>query len=229
MRDYATIRMMDHAEATRRLAAEQYSLGEMTEAEQTEFEQHFFECAECAEAVDSGVALTANAQSVFAESNLGLAEPARERRSWSFWLNWRWAPAAALAGWAVAAVLAGYQFLRVPGSANEFTVAPAISVRATRAAQTLTFSKHNGAITFAIDHEWDQSYTAYDAQIERAADHQPVFDSKIPGAQVAANPLSVSLRTARLQTGVYILTVYGLAEGAAGKAPLERISFTLTE
>jgi hypothetical protein len=223
------MRIMDHAEATRKFAAEQYVLGEMTAAEQAEFEQHFFECVECADAVETGAALATNARSVFAESNLGLAGQAQPRKTWSFWTSWRWAPAVALAGWAVAALLAGYQFLRAPGGAGEFALAPAVSVRATRAAQELTFSKQTGTVAFAIDHEWEQSYTAYEAQIERAADHQLVFDGTIPGAQVAANPLSVSLRTARLRTGTYTLSVYGLAEGTASKTPLERISFTLTE
>jgi hypothetical protein len=225
---YDTMLMMDHAEATQKFAVEQYVLGEMSEAEQAEFEQHFFACAACAEAIEEGATLTANARSVFAETNLGLREQTRQHRAWSFWASWRWAPAGALAGWAVAALLAGYQFLRAPGNAGEFAIAPAVSIRATRAAQGLTFSKHNGAVAFAIDHEWEQSYTVYEAQIERAADHQMVFVSTIPEARVAANPLSVSLRPARLQTGAYTLTLYGLAEGAA-RTPLERISFTLTE
>lgn len=223
------MRIMDHVEATRTFAAEQYVLGEMSEAEQTEFEQHFFDCAECAEAVEVGATLAANARNVFSESNLGLAEPARPRRQWSFWTNWGWAPAMALAGWAVVAVLAGYQFLRAPGGAGEFAIAPAFSVRATRSAEGPAFSKQTGAVAFTIDHEWEQSYTAYEAQIERAADHHVVFNGTIPGAQVTANPLSVSLRTAGLRTGTYTLTVYGLAEGATTKTPLERISFTLTE
>ena len=221
--------MMDHAEAERKLAVEQYVLGEMSEAEQAEFERHFFACAECAEAVEAGSAVAANARSVFAESNLGREAETGKRRHWSFRTSWRWAPVAALAGWAAAAVLAGYQFLRVPGGTGQLVIAPAVSVRATRAAQTLTFSKQTGAVAFTIDHEWEQSYEVYEAQIERASDHQVVFESTIPGAQVAANPLSVSLRTAGLRTGVYILTVYGLGENAASGTPLERISFTLME
>ena len=56
---------MDHAEATRKFAAEQYLLGELTEQEQEEFELHFFSCPDCAETVEAGAALVANAKAVF--------------------------------------------------------------------------------------------------------------------------------------------------------------------
>jgi anti-sigma factor RsiW len=59
---------MDHAEATRKSAAEQYLLGEMSEEEALEFERHFFACADCAEAVEAGAALAANARKVLGKN-----------------------------------------------------------------------------------------------------------------------------------------------------------------
>lgn len=39
---------MEHAEATESKAAERYVLGEMTDPEAESFEEHYFDCAECA-------------------------------------------------------------------------------------------------------------------------------------------------------------------------------------
>jgi hypothetical protein len=218
--------MMDHAEAARKFAAEQYLLGELSRAEREEFEEHFFYCSDCAAAVEAGTALMANAREVLAEPG-AFARPAAERKSrWLNWSGWRLVPAAALAGWALVAVLS-YQVLRRP-SDGQLVIAPAVSVRAARAQQSLTFSQRQPAIAFDIAPEWQESYAGYEAQIERGADHKVVFKGTISGEPEAASPLTVSLRTARLQPGAYLLTIYGL-ESAVNKTPLERISFTLTE
>jgi hypothetical protein len=45
---------MDHLQAMNTLAPERYLLGEMTEDERLEFEEHYFSCAECADDVRDG-------------------------------------------------------------------------------------------------------------------------------------------------------------------------------
>jgi hypothetical protein len=218
--------MMDHAKAARKFVVEQYLLGELSGAEREEFEEHFFYCSDCAAAVEAGTALMANAREVLAEPG-AFARPATQRKSrWLIWGGWRLAPAAALAGWALVAVL-GYQMLRRPSN-GQLVIAPAVSVRAARAQQSLTFSRRQPAIAFEIPPEWQRSYETYEAQIERAGDHKVVFQGTISGEPGAPNPLTVSMQTAHLQPGAYLLTIYGL-EGAANKTALERVSFTLTE
>jgi anti-sigma-K factor RskA len=218
--------MMDHAEAARKLAAEQYLLGELSAAEREEFEEHFFYCSDCAAAVEAGTALTANAKEIFAEPGAFARLAAERKRPWMIWSGWRLAPVAALAGWALVAVL-GYQALRRP-SDGQLVIAPAVTVRAARAQQSLTFSRRQAAIAFEIAPEWQESYAGYEAQIERTTDHKVVFQGTISGEPGAPSPLAVSVQTAPLQSGAYLLTIYGL-ESAASKTPLERISFTLTE
>ncbi len=58
---------MDHWEATRNFAVEQYLLGELSETQRDEFEHHFFDCPECAEGVVTAAILVANARAVFRE------------------------------------------------------------------------------------------------------------------------------------------------------------------
>lgn len=219
--------MMDHAEAARKFAAEQYLLGELSGAEREEFEEHFFYCSDCAAAVEAGTVLMANAREIFAEPGAFARPAVAERKSrWLIWSGWRLAPAAALAGWVLVAVL-GYQVLRKPTD-GQLVIAPAVSVRAARAQQSLTFSRRQPAIAFDIAPEWQESYAGYEAQIDRAGDHKVVFQGTISGEPGAPNSLTVSMQTAHLQPGAYLLTIYGL-EGAVTKTPLERIPFTLTE
>src|SRR5688572_14086622 len=47
---------MDHSTALRIQACERYVLGELSEAEYSQFEEHFFSCPECAEDVKAVVA-----------------------------------------------------------------------------------------------------------------------------------------------------------------------------
>lgn len=51
---------MEHNEAQSTQAVERYLLDEMTRAEREGFEDHFFECAECGEAVRTGSLMMAN-------------------------------------------------------------------------------------------------------------------------------------------------------------------------
>jgi anti-sigma factor RsiW len=56
---------MDHAEAVRVLAVEQYLLGELSGPEREAFEEHFFSCPECVEALEFGAGFMKNARDVF--------------------------------------------------------------------------------------------------------------------------------------------------------------------
>jgi hypothetical protein len=214
---------MDHAEATRRFSAEQYLLGEMSEAERDEFEQHFFECTECTEALESGAYLVANTKAVFREQPRAVV---LEKKKWFSWGNWGFAPAAALAGWAVAAVLAGVQFLHGPAESAQFAMAPAVSVRSVRSGEGLTFSKRSGMIALTVANEWEDTYSRYQGTIERTDDHNVVTQGEIPATK---SDITISVRPERFPTGSYLLTIYGLRDGSAEKAAVARIPFTLTE
>src|SRR3981189_748176 len=65
-------RYMDHEQSIDSRAVESYLLGELSPASREEFEQHYFECAECAEEVRVGFQFSQNLQSVFREEARGL-------------------------------------------------------------------------------------------------------------------------------------------------------------
>ncbi len=99
---------MDHREAVASRAVDRYLLDEMLEEEQQAFEQHYFECAECAAEVEAGTMLAANAAAVFAEEGHG--DSALRRAG--LWGGWKWA-AVAFAG-LVVLIIAFEELVRIP-------------------------------------------------------------------------------------------------------------------
>jgi hypothetical protein len=108
--------IVEHEEATTTYAAERYVLGELSPEERELFEQHYFDCALCAEDVRDLVCVTDGARRMLVEEKRA-AEPVRPpaENGSSFWarLGQYWQrPAYALAGAAAALGLTfttGYQ------------------------------------------------------------------------------------------------------------------------
>ena len=99
---------MNHERSLQSLATERYLLGEMSELERHQFEEHYFSCAECAESVRTAALLADNARAAFAAEAIH-PTPARPARSWLDWLRVPVLAPAALA--AVLACVVGYQSL----------------------------------------------------------------------------------------------------------------------
>lgn len=56
---------MDHTEAIRLQAVEKYVLGELPEAQRDEYEEHYFDCAECALDLMAAATFVDTAREVF--------------------------------------------------------------------------------------------------------------------------------------------------------------------
>ena len=148
---------MTHAQAIDTHAAERYLLDEMRELERFAFEEHFFDCAECAEDVRTGALMregvaaglmpaAAAVSTAPAAAAAPMASPASS--------GWRTG-----LPWAVAAMLAltvGYQSLWVvPGLRDQGVatqaLAPVTLRAATRGAETTVARPATGVIAFALD------------------------------------------------------------------------------
>jgi hypothetical protein len=68
---------MEHDDAVRLHAAEKYLIGELSSAERDEYEEHYFDCAACAEELKTTVAFMQSAKEVAREGALRPAEGAR--------------------------------------------------------------------------------------------------------------------------------------------------------
>jgi len=79
---------MEHDEAIRSHAAERYVAHELSPAEQEAFEEHFFDCQECADDVRFELTFTASVRAVSRELQAE-PQPAPAPSSASLWEKWR--------------------------------------------------------------------------------------------------------------------------------------------
>ena len=141
---------MTHADAIRTLAVERYLLDEMPEIERFAFEDHYFDCAECAEDLRDGSTMRKGVKAGLLPtvSRQAALSPAIAQR--------RWNPSVVLP-WAVAATLAlavGYQSLAPArnGRLQVSTLAP-VTVRpdSRGAVPTVSISEDADAVTLALE------------------------------------------------------------------------------
>jgi len=147
---------MTHQQALDGLASERYLLDEMTEVERFEFEEHYFDCVECAEDVRLGdmIRQEARRSGPAMADNPQTARPAVVLTSPKWWRR----PVTA-APWAVAATLAmvvGYQSLvTVPGLRGAVapqSIEPVMLRGATRgAATTIAITPGQRFVALAAD------------------------------------------------------------------------------
>lgn len=79
---------MDHSEAVRMKAVERYVLGELSSDVREQFEEHCFECVECANDLKALTTFVTAGRMVFEEGNQVAEERAEEeQRSWG-WRKW---------------------------------------------------------------------------------------------------------------------------------------------
>lgn len=99
---------MDHTEAVRTQAVEKYILGELSPRLRNEFEEHYFDCVDCAVNLRAGVAFAAASRQYFAE--VALPEKNVAAPSPSEWFSW-WKPFVLVPTFAALLFLVGYQNL----------------------------------------------------------------------------------------------------------------------
>jgi hypothetical protein len=98
---------MDHSEAIRLQAAVKYVLGELPQDLRDEYEEHYFDCAECALDVRAAAVFSDNARNVLcqAEREASLKAAAPKGSKWLAWLK----PVVAVPAIAVLLLVVAYQ------------------------------------------------------------------------------------------------------------------------
>ena len=142
---------MTHADAVRTLATERYLLDEMTEIERFAFEEHFFDCVECADDVRAGSVMRRAVKAGL------LPDAAQEQTAVPLKTgSRRWNPTVVVP-WAAAAMLAlavGYQSLAPAGGDRlHIGALTPVTIRpdSRGAAPTVSISGDAEAITLALD------------------------------------------------------------------------------
>jgi hypothetical protein len=220
---------MTHAVAVATHAVERYLLDEMTELERHRFEEHYFDCQDCAvdlrvgslmrEGVAAGMIGTAAPAAVKEPATV---TPFRPRKAWSPSVVLPWAAAAMLA------LAVGYQSLWVvPGLRQQLgpQVLSPVTLRAASRGAEPQVARSSGPTAFALDVSGVRAGTRLTYDLRTASGE--VAASGSAEAPSPGTPLLLLIPgTAFASPGSYVLTVR--AESPAGPATTD-YRFTVTD
>jgi anti-sigma factor RsiW len=137
---------MNHTEAVEQMAAERYLLNELAPDARDAFEEHIFDCPECALDLRAGTLFVQEAKNQFPAlaASQAKSEETKSSNKRSFSFFW-WRPAFAVPALAALLILVGYQnFVTFPAlrqSVTEPRLAPVVPLHsATRGATRPTFT-----------------------------------------------------------------------------------------
>jgi len=213
---------MDHNEAVRLQAAEKYVLGEFPPELRDEYEEHFFDCAECAVDLKAAAAFVDVGREVLRVEAEKLAEknaaPAR-----AGWLSW-FRPVIVAPAFAVLLLVIGYQsFVTIPkaeeaaagGTSQILFSSHSLRGVNTAGEEGRTLSIRPGhAFLLNFDFVPTRSFDSYICQLEDAEGHL-VLRAKIAGGN-ANQEAHLTVPAGMLHPGKFVLAFYG-DPGAIGK------------
>jgi hypothetical protein len=203
---------MDHSESIRLMAAEKYLLGELAPELREQFEEHFFDCQECALDVRAGAALVEHTKVVLTEpvavSPLTVPIPV-PAPGWFAWLR----PALLVPVLAALLVVIGYQNLvtypQLKQAASSPQILPWASINvSTRGAGTTQISPHRGeGFHLLVNIPPESRYTSYTFALSSPSGRLE-WSRTIPAA-ASDEARSIYVPGANQEQGVYTLAVRG--------------------
>ena len=239
---------MDHGDAVQQMIAERYLLNELTDEERDAFEEHLFECPECALDLRAGVAFVDEAKAQL--PTLGRRtlpspipfparqpQPSRDRASVWAWLR----PAFAAPAFAALLLVIGYQNLvtypALRAAASQPRLLAWAPLRgATRGAERMTvLADRRQGVALPIDLPPQPStgtYASYAFELYFADASAPQGKliwsglAQAPTEDASSQRLSLALPGSILQNGSYSISVSGVAAHGA-RTPIDRYLFDL--
>lgn len=212
---------MDHNEAVRLMATERYLLGEMAPPMRDAFEEHFFDCAECASDLRAGAAFVREAKVQLAGSPPAVAvvapRPARRHNRLAWWKSAFLTPAWMAPAFAALLLFIGYQnFSTIPSlrsAASEPHLAPWATLHVgTRdgAPLPVVASPRAGAVIL-MDVPETGAYTSYAFTLDDPAGRQ-FWTQTLASSPTndGAQTLSLLIPGLGLRQGTYALTISGI-------------------
>jgi len=225
---------MDHQEAIRIKAAEQYLLGELPATIRDQFEEHFMTCGECATDLRIGAAFVANTKEVLREASI--VEPRtpalRQRPSW---VSALFRPSIAAPAFVVLLAIVAYQgFVTVPRLRSSLSQAKTPSAVA---AFSLLAGNSRGEASVPVSIPHDQpfglyvdippqpAFPLYTLAVETAGGASE-FSLPVPAAQ-ARSTVEVFVPAGRLEAGDYEMVIRGEQSQQDRGTEIGRVRFSL--
>ncbi len=227
---------MEHEEAIELKAAERYVMRELPVELRDAYEEHFFDCAECAADMKAATIFAETSREIFAdERQRGAEDMNKEYGSvWSRWLR----PAFAFSAVATLALVLvlGYYTRSSAQKNNEIAVvagqfAQAGGVRASarlqgderRGAGDVAVVKVRPADGFTLNFDFlpSQVFDSYRGELRDGAGHA-VLPVTLSG-DMFKREVNVVVPGGLVHTGKYTLTFYGVSAAPNGAAPEQRV------
>lgn len=211
---------MNHNEATTSMAAERYLLNELTPEEREAFEQHVFDCPECALDLRAGSAFITEAKAQLPElvtqSPVKAAQPAKpaKKSGWSSWLQ----PTFAVPVFAGLLAFIAYQNISViPGletaaRAPRIVHSTAMHIGTRGSAPTAILADRTEGLALSIELPQSSAYSSFVFALYDPNGKQVWTHSVSGSAPDSGDDGNVSLLIpgAGLREGSYILAISGV-------------------
>jgi hypothetical protein len=232
---------MEHSQAVEQMAAERYLLNELTPEAREAFEEHFFDCPDCALDLraaaafmdEAKVQLPAIIASAPVRPSAGAVKPRANRDQWFSWLR----PAFAVPAFAALLVLIGYQNLVTMPALRSEADQPRLLAwtplhGATRggARTTITADRQHG-VDLPIDLTPLPGSPAYGSYAFDLVDAQgkTVWTGSIASpatGESGAQRISLAIPAAMLRKASYTVAVSGVGSNGE-RTPVDKYTFDL--
>lgn len=222
---------MDHQDVVRRGAIEKYLLGEIPQPERDEFEQHFFDCRECAEEVRTTAAFLAGAKTELRRSHIAQPARAAAKKPWAHILR---RPAVAVPAFAVLLLIIAYQYFvmlpHVAGARDELKspqilAALSLNVGNDRGAVPTAPMPNGQPLLLSVDIPTAQRFSSYTCVLV-APSGAVVWRLPLSATQ-AKDAVAISVPSGLLEPGSFRLLVQGRTDAGADAVALASYRFTL--
>lgn len=203
---------MDHSDAVRLMATERYLLGELPAEMREAFEEHYFDCQECALDMRASSAFIEEAKRQMTAGHYPVVaplKPAPVRREWFSW----WKPALAVPAFAVLLLVVAYQNIATIPSLRSAALQPRLAPWTTlhvgtRAGAPLpVLAGHKSGAVLLVDIPDTAQYSSFAFALQDPQEKQ-FWTETIQGSG-AQDTLSLLIPGMGLQPGLYTLTISG--------------------
>lgn len=214
---------MKHSDAIQQMAAERYLLDELTPEEREAFEEHVFDCPECALDLRAGSVFITEAKAQLPElatrSSDSVTQPATpmaKKKRWSLWLQ----PAFAVPVFAVLLGLVAYQNISVIPGLKKAAAEPrilhstAIHIGTRGSPHTPVTADRTEGLALSFELPQTPAYSSYAFELYDPNEKQ-VWTHTVSGSTADSSDdgiVSLVIPGAGLREGSYMLVISGVTQ-----------------
>jgi hypothetical protein len=220
---------MTHEDALQELAVERYLLGELKGASLETFEEHLFECSECATDVKAGLTFI-DAARIELRTPIGAAKPHVERASkWTSWFASPWVLGPALAA---CLLILGFQTfvlqprlkLEVARAQTPAVLNPLVLANAGARGDSVPeiIAPEHGSFVISLDVPTTGGFSSYRGSLV-APDGSLLWQTTISPEQ-ARDALLINMPTDKVKEGLNTFLIQGLPIGNTSDGKLKDLA-----